>query len=260
MNISLQSTACVVWRCRVLLQAHMMRPTRRQSSSRTADIQLSPMPVCPLATCYCSICIFVVLVELSKAVSVVSPRNGLFYRRLSDPDRKNDMITYACICLHNWLIEKRDVVYAAAQDSDDRSNRPSFDSVQQIGVSSHARYAFDVRERFKLFFNNEGKVDWQSSRVSAGRYWCLGVMFWLHSSTFCYGNKSKHDTFFIVSWHSFVQTLEQVLFLAVFLLIFIIILTIRYVRNCQSDAGVETTRTLDEWQHDGLCCHKRLDA
>ena len=89
MNISLQSTACVYWWCRVsLTSSYDATVSGRQSHSRTADIQLSPMPVCPLATCYCSICIFVVLVELSKAVSVVSPRNGLFYRRLSNPDRK----------------------------------------------------------------------------------------------------------------------------------------------------------------------------
>jgi hypothetical protein len=80
------------------------------------------------------------------------------------------LITYACVCMHNWLIEKKDIVYTTHDGDESSSTDRTFDSVQQVGVSSFAHYAFDVRERFKHFFNNEGSVDWQWTRIANGRY------------------------------------------------------------------------------------------
>lgn len=76
-----------------------------------------------------------------------------------------ELIIKACVCLHNFLLEKKYSYYA---------NVSSIKNVDLAGtafspivnkITSHKRTAAEVRDQFADFFTTEGTVDWQDGKV-----------------------------------------------------------------------------------------------
>jgi len=86
---------------------------------------------------------------------------------------KAAIFTYACVCLHNWLIGKKDDAYSSSEmptDQQQQQERTEMDDVQRIASNNYTDDAAHIRERFVDYFNSEGAVEWQNDRVDGGMY------------------------------------------------------------------------------------------
>lgn len=128
--------------------------------------------------------------RLSRARRTIENTFGIMcmkwriYQRPMDTDVVvTENIVKATVCLHNWL-RKDDLQgtphrYLTSEmvDQEDALGRiipgawrqaGEFGAIQRIpktGTNTYARYVNDIRKRFCDYFNNEGKVDWQDSRI-----------------------------------------------------------------------------------------------
>jgi len=99
----------------------------------------------------------------------------------SSPDAAT-LMTYACCCLHNWLLAEKDADYArlepkhrpppppVQQGKKHLSQHTSMDGIERTGSNNHTKAAVNVRDRLVDYFNREGALDWQLDRVASGLY------------------------------------------------------------------------------------------
>lgn len=78
-------------------------------------------------------------------------------------------IIEACVCLHNFIRDANNVddnnYELDLNDYNTMNNSGGMRNVCRFGSNMHSREAARVRDEFMLYFNEEGIVDWQFSKV-----------------------------------------------------------------------------------------------
>lgn len=114
-----------------------------------------------------------------NAFGILAARFQIFKQPIrTSPEKVNDIIL-AAVCLHNMLRESSSNSYTPPGfiDAEDMENgriqvghmhhipHGGVEGLQAVG-RGHSNYAKNIREKFKDYFNNEGKVHWQDRMAS----------------------------------------------------------------------------------------------
>lgn len=114
--------------------------------------------------------------RLSRARRMIESTFGIFvsqWRIFRKPIIANvenvHKIIEACVCLHNFIRNadnNADENYELElNDYDPITNSGGMRNVSRLGSNTHSREAARVRDQFMMYFNEEGVVDWQFSKI-----------------------------------------------------------------------------------------------
>lgn len=98
---------------------------------------------------------------VEHAFGILSNRFRIFQQRINLKVETVELVTKTCCVLHNLLCKKSpSYLQSSAESMSEHTETIS-------GTIDHNRKgaAEDVRQGFEDYFNNEGKVDWQDSRL-----------------------------------------------------------------------------------------------
>lgn len=118
---------------------------------------------------------------IENTFGIIASRWRIFRKPILSNPKHVIAIIKAVICLHNWLrlqdIEdselKTQYVTPEMVDREDENGliegtwrniengRTAFQDIHRMGNNSSTRKAFEIREKFCDFFNNEGSLGWQ---------------------------------------------------------------------------------------------------
>jgi len=115
--------------------------------------------------------------RLSRARRVIESTFGIFvsqWRIFRKPIIANvenvHKFIEACVCLHNFIRNADNAVdenceLELSNDYDLMNNLGGMRNICRLGSNTHSCEAARVREQFMMYFNEEGTVDWQLSKV-----------------------------------------------------------------------------------------------